>query len=417
MRRKGRKTYQKKKSGLNKIEKFFLRFIAIIISVVIFVTVLIGIAVSKISNDSIPKGDNPSFFGGNINILLMGVDIGDVNQVENESIKRTDTLMLLNYNPNSKGVNLVSIPRDTLIKINGKNHKMNSAYAIGSYSRLETEVEKLLDIDINYTVKIDYNAFREFIDAIGGVNVTILNDMYYDDDVQNLHINFKKGDNINLDGEGAEEFFRWRQNNDGTGLATGDLGRIENQQDFIKKVFDKLKKPSIIFRVPFIIDAFADNMETNIPSSRVIPYGFKYLIHSGNVNMTTLMGDLKMIDGQSYVVYNEEYNKDILNALGENANPISNINYNIKIKVLNGTNVVGLAGKTREKLQGNGYSLIDAGNTVDTKKSVILAKDKDGADNIKKIANIDNIKSMKDKEEYSEYDVIVIIGDDFRDKF
>jgi anionic cell wall polymer biosynthesis LytR-Cps2A-Psr (LCP) family protein len=69
----------------------------------------------------------------------------------------------------------------------------------------------------------------------------ISSNMNYDDDSQNLHIHFEKGETVHLDGEKAEEFFRWRKNNNGTGLAEGDLGRIENQHMFIEKVIDKLK--------------------------------------------------------------------------------------------------------------------------------------------------------------------------------
>ena len=62
-------------------------------------------------------------------------------------------------------------------------------------------------------------------------------DMDYDDDAQDLHINFKAGETVHLDGKKAEEFFRWRKNNDGTGFADGDLGRIRNQQAFIERSY------------------------------------------------------------------------------------------------------------------------------------------------------------------------------------
>lgn len=415
----GRKRKHKKEhSAISKMEKFFLRSVSLILALIVFSVVSAGIALFKISNNSMPDGDSPNF-GESLNILLMGVDIGDVNQVENESIKRTDTLMVLNYNPKTKGVNLVSIPRDTLININGANYKINSAYALGGYSRLETEVENLLNININYIVRVDYNAFREFIDAIGGIEMTIDQNMYYDDEGQNLHINFKAGETVKLDGQKAEEFFRWRKNNDGTGLATGDLGRIENQQKFISKVIDKCKNPMIIFRLPGILNAFADNIETNIPGYKTIGYAIKFLLHSSNINMTTVTGDLKMIGGQSYLIFNKSYNTDIINALGENAEGSEevSVNYNARIKVLNGTNINGLASRVKEKLIGNGYTNIDVDNTVDTENSIILSDDKSNAKKIKKVVDISNIDKKEDKLEYNDYDVIIIIGNDYDDKF
>ena len=134
-------------------------------------------------------------------------------------------------------------------------------------------VEDLLGIQINYTVKIDYNAFRQFIDAIGGIEMEIERDMYYDDPSQDLHISFKGGTVEHLDGKKAEEFFRWRKNNDGTGLATGDIGRIENQHKFIQKVVEKCTGPSIVLKVPDIINAIGSNIQTNMPTSSF------YLMH------------------------------------------------------------------------------------------------------------------------------------------
>ena len=70
------------------------------------------------------------------------------------------------------------------------------------------QVKKLLEIDVNYIVEIDYKAFRSIIDAIGGIEMYIDRNMDYDDDAQNLHIHFKEGETVLLDGEKSEEFIR-----------------------------------------------------------------------------------------------------------------------------------------------------------------------------------------------------------------
>ena len=136
------------------------------------------------------------------------------------------------------------------VKENGKNYKINAAYVKGGDEKTKSVVQNLLGITVNYIVKIDYAAFRGFIDAIGVVDMEIERDMKYDDDGQNLHIDFKGGTVAHLNGQKAEEFFRWRKNNDGTGFANGDLDRIENQHKFLQKVVDKCKKPSILFKLP-----------------------------------------------------------------------------------------------------------------------------------------------------------------------
>ena len=96
--------------------------------------------------------------------------------------------------------------------------KINAAYALGGEDELVMQVKKLLEIDVNYIVEIDYKAFRSIIDAIGGIEMYIDRNMDYDDDAQNLHIHFKEGETVLLDGEKSEEFIRWRKNNDGSGF-------------------------------------------------------------------------------------------------------------------------------------------------------------------------------------------------------
>jgi LCP family protein required for cell wall assembly len=162
--------------------------------------------------------------GEPLNILLLGVDVGTVGS--DNSPKRSDTMMVFHYDPKTSEMVMVSIPRDTKVTINGSSEKINAANAIGGTELAIKSVEKLLGIDINYYVEINYEGFRKFIDAIGGIDTVIPFDMNYDDDFQDLHIHFKKGQKVHLDGQKAEEFVRWRKNNDGTGYAEGDLGRI-----------------------------------------------------------------------------------------------------------------------------------------------------------------------------------------------
>lgn len=355
-----------------------------------------------------------------VNILIMGVDVGDPKSKSKDDPKRTDTIMLANYNPNTKEFNIVSIPRDTLIKINGKNTKINSAHAIGGVDYLIKSVEKLLDIDINFYGKVDYEGFRKIIDAIGGVDITIKNTMKYDDPSQNLSINFKKGETVHLNGKKAEEFFRWRKNNDGTGLADGDLGRIENQHLFIEKVIEKLKSPSIITKIPQIMSIVPKYSETNMDATNIAKYGLTIVnTNKENIKMTTLKGDGAYIDEISYFLYDEKQNSDILKVLHNESKTESNdtINFDkdkIKIQILNGTNRNGLADSVSKILKEKGYNNIVVGNSKTTKNSRIQINDtidKKSIEVIKKDFNISNIiyNEQKDKN----FDIIFVIGNDF----
>ena len=260
---KKKKRFNKGNDGTNKFEKIILGVISLFLTFTVFSIISGFIALMEVGSQSMPKASNPS---GNkpVNILLLGMDIGDPNQEDNKDIKRTDTIMVVNYNPETDKITTVSVPRDTLIQNNGNSVKINSAFAIGGYSRIKTEVEGLLNVNINYIVKVDYDAFVDIIDAIGGVKMKIERNMIYDDEGQNLHINFKAGETVKLDGQKAQEFFRWRKNNDGSGFANGDLDRIQNQQKFIAKVIDKCTNPLIVFRIPKIMSAIGNNVETNM---------------------------------------------------------------------------------------------------------------------------------------------------------
>jgi polyisoprenyl-teichoic acid--peptidoglycan teichoic acid transferase len=247
-----------------------------------------------------------------VNILAMGVDVGIVGS-NNDNAKRTDTILVMNYNPKLEEINVISIPRDTLIVMNEKYKKINEAHVIGGPEYLIDAVEKLLDIKINYYGKVDYTGFRKIIDTIGPIEVKINNRMDYDDPTQNLHIHFKKGEVASLDGKKAEEFFRWRKNNDGTGLSDGDLGRIENQHLFISKVAEKFKSPSIIPKIPSILSMVPNYAQSNMSAENIIKYGYLFSkIDKSKIRFSTIKGDAEYISGVSYLIYDEKKNKDIL---------------------------------------------------------------------------------------------------------
>jgi LCP family protein required for cell wall assembly len=300
----------------NRIKKFLLVFMSLIICVgLASVVYLYGIldqlgGSNKQAGDVKPKAvkkDEP------VNILAMGVDIGTLGLTGSKNPTRTDTILLMNYNPKGEELNIISIPRDTLIMVNKKYKKINEAHAIGGPAYLIDAVEKLFAIKVNYYGKVDYSGFRKVIDSIGPIEMKINNRMDYDDIAQNLHIHFKKGEVVQLDGKKAEEFFRWRKNNDGTGLVEGDIGRIENQHLFISKVIDRLKSPAIIPKVPKLLSVIPNYVESNMKAEDIVKYGYMFSkLDKAKIKTSTLKGDAEYISGISYIIYDEKKNKDII---------------------------------------------------------------------------------------------------------
>lgn len=367
---------------------------------------------SGLKSKTMPKAITPGF-GDSVNILVLGMDIGDIDNTANENARRTDTMMVFNYNPSSNEANIISVPRDTLINVQGENWKINAAYAIGGEDEVINQVEGLLQTDINYVVKIDYSGFRDLVDAIGGVDMYIEQDMYYDDDAQNLHINFTAGETVHLDGQKAEEFFRWRQNSDGSGLANGDLDRIKNQQKLVEKIMEKCSSPLVVFKLPSILGAISNNVETNMGALRLIRYGFAGItLDSDNLKMHTLKGEPQDIDGQSYLVSDPSMNTELINIINYGNSATTIDKSNISIMVLNGTKVNGLAGDVQGRLNDLGYTNVEIGNSEVISKSVIQSSNKDAREILKRELGI----KKQDKyplDEYANYDVVIILGQDY----
>lgn len=366
---------------------------------------------SELNKDDIEKIKSD---GKTCNILVMGVDVGTPGATNANDPKRTDTMILAHYNADDKKVDLVSIPRDTLIKINGKNQKINAAHAIGGVDYAVAAVQKLLGIQIDYYGKIDYKGFRQIIDSIGGIDVDITRKMDYKDPDQDLSIYFEKGTNVHLDGKKAEEFFRWRKNTDGSGFENGDLGRIENQHMFISKVMKKIKSPIIVFKIPSILSAIKSSVETNMDASDIIKYGYIFAtIGNDKFSMDTIKGDLKSVKGVSYVVYNEARNEKIISKLKNGQ--VQNIDKSkLKIKVINGTKTPGLASDFSTYLVENGYNKAVTGNGEATSKTKILVYNgnKDIKNDLEKDFKIDNIEFLSSSDE--KFDVIVLLGEDHK---
>lgn len=413
-----RRKSRKSSDGTNKIERSVLAVVSLFLTFVVFSIICGVIALFQVGSRSMPEASAPSY-NQPVNILLLGMDIGDPSQEDNDSIKRTDTIMVVNYNPKTDKIMTVSVPRDTLIKNGSNSVKINSAFAIGGYSKIKSEVENLLNININYMVKIDYNAFIDIVDAIGGVKMEIERNMIYDDEGQNLHINFKAGETVKLDGQKAQEFFRWRKNNDGSGFANGDLDRIQNQQKFISKFIDKCKSPLIIFRAPKIMSAIGDNVETNMSPFSIVRYALKFMtVSKDDISMVTAAGVPKTINGQSFLVFDKNSNKDILSQLsssGVSGSSDSGVaRDSIRIKILNGTKINGLAADLKTTMNNLGYTKVDTGNTELADKTVIMSDNKTMLKTIQKDMNIKNNSKKDDKDEYRDYDVIIILGRDFK---
>ena len=160
------------------------------------------------------------------NILVSGLD---------DDNGGSDTNILVRFDVPNKRIDLVSLPRDTLLHNEYRNNKLNFAYAKGGTELLMEQIENLLGVPVDFYVTVNLKGFIALVDQIDGVDFDIPINMDYDDPYQDLHIHFTKGPR-HLNGQEAMEVVRFRHNNDGTGYGSEDLGRMQTQQNFLKAV-------------------------------------------------------------------------------------------------------------------------------------------------------------------------------------
>jgi polyisoprenyl-teichoic acid--peptidoglycan teichoic acid transferase len=193
----------------------------------------------------------------NISLLFIGVDDSNVRNYEGSS--RSDALMVATFNEKSKSVKLLSIPRDSNVYIpsEGYNDKITHAHAKGGVTSTIETVEGLLDIPIDYYVKMNFNAFIDVVDALGGIEVEVPYALSEKDSQDNNHaINLQPGLQ-QLDGEEALALARTRKQDN-------DIERGKRQQEILKAIMNQAVSAKGLTKYGDVMEAVGDNMATDL---------------------------------------------------------------------------------------------------------------------------------------------------------
>ncbi|MBO5650551.1 MAG: LCP family protein [Selenomonas sp.] len=224
-------------------------------------------------------------------IMIMGVDERD------DDVGRSDTLMIASIDPKTNQASLLSVPRDTRVKIKGHGFdKVNAAYAYGKERLSQDTVENLLGVNIDHYIIINTKSFKKIIDAIGGIDIDVPKRMHYEDpwdDDGGLIIDFQPGMQ-HMDGAKAVTYVRYRDEE-------GDLGRIRRQQDFVRACMEKIVSPAIIPKLPSVIKEVMGSIETDLSFRQLLEFAGT-LKESKNNGLKTDMvpGKPLYIEGISY---------------------------------------------------------------------------------------------------------------------
>ncbi|MCX5749952.1 MAG: LCP family protein [Candidatus Saganbacteria bacterium] len=225
-----------------------------------------------------------------MNILLLGIDA-------TEGVNRSDTIMVMHIDPESKTVSIVSIPRDTLVVIPGiRIDKINHAYAFGGPELACATTSSFLNVPINYYIKIKVDGLANIIDRLGGVMVDVDQRMYYVDYAGGLFIDLKPGVQ-RLNGKQAIGYLRFRHD------AKGDFGRIKRQQKFLQEVVTEMAGTKNIVQVYQLLMDMLGCVETNLSTSQIL--GLASMVRQsyeiGNIAVVSIPGTSTRIDGIYYL--------------------------------------------------------------------------------------------------------------------
>ncbi|CEE03042.1 transcriptional regulator [Caldibacillus thermoamylovorans] len=255
-----RKTKRKKRKRL----VILLPFLIILVSILSYGGFLYWKAHSAISDSFEDIGRDKSDLRekivdptkDNISILIIGVDSSEARKERGNNL--SDTLMLATLNKHENSVKLLSIPRDTYVYVPaiGEKTKINHAHSKGGAKATIETVENLLEVPIDYYVSINFEAFIEIVDALGGITVDVPYEFAELDSKEKSLIFLKPGVQ-KLNGEEALALARTRK-------LDNDIERGKRQQEIIKAIIKKAVSVGSITKYDDVIEAVGNNMKTNM---------------------------------------------------------------------------------------------------------------------------------------------------------
>lgn len=168
----------------------------------------------------------------------------------------TDVIFTVRVDGNT--TTITQIPRDSYIDAEGFGGiKLNALMAYGGVEAVERELSRLMNRPIRHHILVRLDAIETLANLVGGIEVDVPKRLYYVDRSQNLVIDLQPGPQL-LKGKDLEGFLRWR--NDGR----GDFGRLERQQLALKGLFEQMKQPQNLIRLPALITAAGQALETDL---------------------------------------------------------------------------------------------------------------------------------------------------------
>jgi LCP family protein required for cell wall assembly len=318
---------------------------------------------------------------GRINILLLGI-----GGPGHEGPDLTDTILLMSIDPVNNNASLLSIPRDLWVKIPGNgSQKINAAYPDGKLettSKKETDkinngldlldktLEPVIGIPIHYHAVVDFSAFKQGVDAVGGVTFNVPDTLYDPTIAWENHNNpyiAKKGIQT-MRGQQALLYARSRE-------TSSDFARGQRQRQLILALKDKVFSLGTLsnpVKISSVLDSFGNNVYTDFSANDIMRLQQIFSKISGNsidsLDLTTPphalvstgnMNGLSIVEPKAGL---GDYS-DIQNYVRNTLKDSFIAKENAQIAVYNSTSIAGLATASANRLRSYGYNVTTVDNT------------------------------------------------------
>ena len=208
---------------------------------------------------------------------------------------RSDSILLMRFDPRTHTVSQLSIPRDTLVTVPRYGQmKINAAYFWGGAALAIKVISSFTGVPVNHVMVVNFHGFPRLIDSVGGVVIDVPSDItsWYSG---NIIVHFKKGPQL-MDGKRALIYSRVRHSD-------SDFMRMGRQQQVVQALETKIARPGNFFHLPGIGAQFMKDVSTDLSTNQIIELAYlDWRAKGARQFKTVLQGTPQMIGGGDYVV-------------------------------------------------------------------------------------------------------------------
>lgn len=373
-----------------------------------------------------------------ISLLLLGID----QRCDEEGPTHTDTMMVASIDPLGKRLTVLSLPRDLWVEIPGfQVDRINQAYYLGQAYEypgggqalaIET-VESVLGLPIDHYLAINFDAFVETVDLIGGIVIDVpdaIDDPTYPDRCYGYEPFRIGAGEQRLDGASALKYARTRA------TFGGDVDRAGRQQAVVLAVRDQVTQlgmiPQLISQSPQLWQTFQKNVRTDLTLNEIIQLALLGQ-EIPRENIQTAVIDYSYVynettpDGRQVLVPNREEIRGLRERLfAPPVVPTPTIedlpelmaDENARVAVFNGTAVFGLAAATQEYLQSIDVNATEIGNadssTYQSTQIIDYGSHPHTSLYLVQQMNVPPLNVSSGSEPDGQYDILIILGSDWQ---